>query len=156
MSYFLGFRNVFHRDQAGHLEWTSLALRKWQNEASTQLATALLKYSTSIIGQYNFSAVHMAGEYQHWVTITVCIVTTITGVWEHLFCAVPTISFWGMDLHTSWAGNFNLFLVCICYGPFCNGWPVLKRAGLFQSRLARFKVGRQFICAIYASGICAI
>ena len=30
-------------------------------------------------------------------------------------------------------------------------WPVLKPAGLFQSRLARFKAGQQFNCAaIYA------
>ena len=36
------------------------------------------------------------------------------------------------------------------HGPIYNRWPVLKPAGLFQSRLARFKAGQQFNCAIYA------
>ena len=46
--------------------------------------------------------------------------------------------------NTSWVQRYML------HGPIYNHWPVLKPAGLFQSRLARFKAGQQFNCAIYA------
>ena len=42
------------------------------------------------------------------------------------------------------------YVRCICYGPIYNRWSILKPAGLFQSRLARFKASQQFNCAIYA------